>query len=989
MRIFGFIIVVIWVYSHKCLALPDIIRIGGIFNSNDEWQELAFRYAVQNINKDRNILPTSHLKAQIEQMPADDSFHASKRVCQLLRTGVAGIFGPQSENTANHVQSICDAMEIPHIETRWDFKLTRDAYSVNLYPHPSTLSQAYFDIIKALGWKQFVILYDENSGLVRLQTLLKVKEWTVSIRQLNEGDDWRPLLKEIKKSQETKFVVDVSQKILFEVLNQAYQIGLMREYHSYFITSLDMHLVDIEDFRYGGTNITALRLIDPNKPEVKKMVESWFIDEARHYGRIISDEIKQITTEAALMFDAVHLFARALSDLDGSKEVQISTLYCEGDKTWQHGNSLINYMKWYSSRRSGETEMNNLQSVHGTSGVHRIDGTTRVDGMTGRMTAVNSLTGKNPNMRNIQDYPYTRVTDHNFYQPHGSGMYSPNLTSASTFNQVQVHGLTGLIKFDAEGFRTDVEFEITELDQKEGMKKVGTWTKTGGANYTRSQSDRMEAVAMNLQNRTLTVVTAKAQPYTMLKETSEHLVGNDRFEGFCVDLIEKVAGILKFNYTFVLEPNDIYGSRNKETKEWDGMIKTLLDHKADLGIVDFTITYEREEAVDFSMPFMNLGIGIIFKKPQKKAPSLFSFMSPFSIDVWIYMATAYLGVSVLLFILARMSPSEWDSPYPCIQEPEELENCFTLQNSLWFIIATFLCQGADIAPRAVSTRIVAGIWWFFTLIMISSYTANLAAFLTVERMESPIEGAEDLAKQTKIKYGCKEGGSTYAFFAESKISTYQRMWAAMSSARPTVFTKDNDAGVERVSNANGMYAFLMESSSIEYVVERRCDLMQVGGLLDSKSYGIALPPGSPYTGAISSAILKLKEDGVIHELKTKWWKRRKGGGHCVNEDAKSSSGKAAELGLPNVGGVFVVLIGGMGISAVTAICEFLWNARELATDENASFCEELGNEVNFILKCSGNTKPVRKTQSTTPEEPLFTYGSNNYDANYSYGRDKK
>ena len=59
---------------------------------------------------------------------------------------------------------------------------------------------------------------------------------------------------------------------------------------------------------------------------------------------------------------------------------------------------------------------------------------------------------------------------------------------------------------------------------------------------------------------------------------------------------------------------------------------------------------------------------------------------------------------------------------------------------------------------------VAGMWWFFTLIMISSYTANLAAFLTVERMESPIESAEDLAKQTKIKYGCLESGSTRAFF---------------------------------------------------------------------------------------------------------------------------------------------------------------------------------------------------------------------------------
>ena len=40
--------------------------------------------------------------------------------------------------------------------------------------------------------------------------------------------------------------------------------------------------------------------------------------------------------------------------------------------------------------------------------------------------------------------------------------------------------------------------------------------------------------------------------------------------------------------------------------------------------------------------------------------------------------------------------------------------------------------------QAASTRIVGGIWWFFTLIIISSYTANLAAFLTVERMATPI-----------------------------------------------------------------------------------------------------------------------------------------------------------------------------------------------------------------------------------------------------------
>ena len=42
-------------------------------------------------------------------------------------------------------------------------------------------------------------------------------------------------------------------------------------------------------------------------------------------------------------------------------------------------------------------------------------------------------------------------------------------------------------------------------------------------------------------------------------------------------------------------------------------------------------------------------------------------------------------------------------------------------------------------------------WFFFALIMIASYTANLAAFLTVETLERPIESVEDLAAQNEVK----------------------------------------------------------------------------------------------------------------------------------------------------------------------------------------------------------------------------------------------
>ena len=60
-----------------------------------------------------------------------------------------------------------------------------------------------------------------------------------------------------------------------------------------------------------------------------------------------------------------------------------------------------------------------------------------------------------------------------------------------------------------------------------------------------------------------------------------------------------------------------------------------------------------------------------------------------------------------------------------------------------------------------------GVWWFFTLIIISSYTANLAAFLTVERMVTPIQSAQDLVASKDVSYGMVKSGSTEEFFRVS------------------------------------------------------------------------------------------------------------------------------------------------------------------------------------------------------------------------------
>lgn len=74
----------------------------------------------------------------------------------------------------------------------------------------------------------------------------------------------------------------------------------------------------------------------------------------------------------------------------------------------------------------------------------------------------------------------------------------------------------------------------------------------------------------------------------------------------------------------------------------------------------------------------------------------------------------------------------------------------------------------------------------------------------------------------------------------SNFSLYQRMWSAMESAEPSVFVNSNKEGEERVAKSQRKYAYFMESLSLEYIIERNCDLTQIGGLLDSKGYGIAM-----------------------------------------------------------------------------------------------------------------------------------------------------
>ena len=221
-------------------------------------------------------------------------------------------------------------------------------------------------------------------------------------------------------------------------------------------------------------------------------------------------------------------------------------------------------------------------------------------------------------------------------------------------------------------------------------------------------------------------------------------------------------------------------------------------------------------------------------------------------------------------------------------------------------------------------RVVTSAWWFFSLILVSSYTANLAAFLTVEKLVTPIETVEDLAKQTEIRYGTLKGGSTMAFFNKSTLTTFKRMWNFMQQHKDDVFVTSNREGIEKVRRSKGKFAFLLESTLNEYVNERQpCNTMRIGENIDAKGYGIATPLGSDLREAINIAVLELTESGFLDRLKQKWYYERS---ECTNVGTKDSK-QSTPLNLANVAGMFYVLIIGLGVAMVIAFLEFLLKAK--------------------------------------------------------------
>ncbi|XP_026327866.1 uncharacterized protein LOC113236096, partial [Hyposmocoma kahamanoa] len=266
--------------------------------------------------------------------------------------------------------------------------------------------------------------------------------------------------------------------------------------------------------------------------------------------------------------------------------------------------------------------------------------------------------------------------------------------------------------------------------------------------------------------------TTPAVPWTMPRldpETGEPQYNKDGqpiYDGYCIELIGKLAETMEFDYEIVTPKSGSFG-RRLTNGSWDGVVGDLMRGETDLAVAALTMTAEREEVIDFVAPyFEQTGILIVIRKPIRKT-SLFKFMTVLRTEVWLSIVGALVLTGFMIWLLDKYSPYSARNnpdayPYPCRE--------FTLKESFWFALTSFTPQGGGEAPKALSGRTLVAAYWLFVVLMLATFTANLAAFLTVERMQTPVSSLEQLARQSRINYTVVESSTIHQYFINMKFA---------------------------------------------------------------------------------------------------------------------------------------------------------------------------------------------------------------------------
>uniref|UniRef100_A0A6I8NK30 Glutamate receptor n=1 Tax=Ornithorhynchus anatinus TaxID=9258 RepID=A0A6I8NK30_ORNAN len=508
-------------------------------------------------------------------------------------------------------------------------------------------------------------------------------------------------------------------------------------------------------------------------------------------------------------------------------------------------------------------------------------------------------------------------------------------------------GVTGRVEFNEDGDRKYANYSIMNLQNRK-LVQVGIFNGSHVLPNDRKiiwpggETEKPRGYQMSTR---LKIVTIHQEPFVYVKPTqgdgtckeettvngdpikkvictgpNETTYGSSRHTvpqccyGFCVDLLIKLARTMNFTYEVHLVADGKFGTQervnNSNKKEWNGMMGELLSGQADMIVAPLTINNERAQYIEFSKPFKYQGLTILVKKEIPRS-TLDSFMQPFQSTLWLLVGLSVHVVAVMLYLLDRF------------------------------------------APRSFSARILGMVWAGFAMIIVASYTANLAAFLVLDRPEERITGINDpRLRNPSDKF-------IYATVKQSSVDIYFRRQVELSTMYRHMEKHNYESAAEAIQAVrdNKLHAFIWDSAVLEFEASQKCDLVTTGELFFRSGFGIGMRKDSPWKQNVSLAILKSHENGFMEDLDKTWVRY---------QECDSRSNAPATLTFENMAGVFMLVAGGIVAGIFLIFIEIAYKRHKDARRKQMQLAFAAVNvwRKNLQDRKSGRAEPDPKKKAT-------------------------
>uniref|UniRef100_A0A8C6SIZ3 Glutamate receptor, ionotropic, delta 1a n=1 Tax=Neogobius melanostomus TaxID=47308 RepID=A0A8C6SIZ3_9GOBI len=865
--------------SHLFLKSPRLIvtllllsccrcfSIGAIFEENAVRDDEIFQLAISDLSLNDDILQSEKITHSVKLIAPNNPFQAVQEACELMNQGILALVTSTGCAAASALQSLTDAMHIPHLfiqrssdgspRAACQFSPSPDGESYTLAARPPVrINEVLLTLVAELHWQKFIIFYESDYDIRGLQSFM-----------------------------------DSGSRLGLDVSLQRVDRNVSRVFNDLF------NMMRTEELnRYRDTLRRAVLLMSPRGAQV-------FIHQAVETNLASKDSHWVYANEEVSDADIMELVHSSLGRMTIIR--QIFPLWRDTNVRCMRNNHRISSLLC-------DPQEGYLQSLE-VSNLYLYDSV---------------LMLANAFYRKLEDRKWHSMASLNCMRK-STKPWNGGWSMLDTIQKGRISGLTGLMDFRAEGSNSHVQFEILGTSYSEtfgkDVKRLATWDSTRGLNGSLKEN-RIES---GMQGVTLKIATLLEEPFVM---AAENILGQPkRYKGFSIDVLDALAKILGFKYDIYQVGDGKYGTA-LPNGSWNGLIGELIGKRADLAISAITITPERESVVDFSKRYLDYSVGILMRKSEDKI-NMFSLLAPFDLAVWACIAAA-------IPVAVRCQSNTAGHPTPSVST--------SLQSAIWIVYGAFVQQGER---RYKGRKSKQNVWWLFTLIVCSSYTANLAAYLTVSRMDNAVRSFADLSKQSDLMYGTVRDSAVYEFFRAKgtnpleQDNMFAELWKIVSKNNG----HDNSVSgpMEGIKKVNS-YAFLWDMAVVEYaaLTDDDCTLTIAGNSLSTRGYGIALQHGSPYRDLFSQKYAQ----GDLDILKQKWWPKK---GRCDLQSHADAQLEGRALHLHSFAGVFCILAAGLLLALLVAALETWWNSnhcrREQPKEDKEVNLEQVHHRLNSLL----------------------------------------